>query len=572
MPQSKSKEDVAKYLVNLLERSRQDRKARKLDDNWKQNLDWLKGLQQIGRGSESGGWKSDYVTNIIFSQEMTIVPILASRMARITVHPIAESEETTRQAKEITSLINRILMRNEYIYRQVERVTNMLNFGKGYIKPIWDQRMFGNRGDIRIEVPDTRSIFLEPGKMRLRDMNYVFEARSIDKLTLYNMYPSQKDKIERLFRKGAAPTTTPPDSYGENTGEVGLHTVAAGEAAATTSQAYAFDMSMKINKDKDCIELVEGWMHDESAVEEVEGEKKKKQKKKEEDREGDNSPQAQYPTGRLVTFSGSTSFDDRPNPFPQFPYIETFNYYIPGEPYGLDELSQVKSLQEQLNIRTNQLADGLNFTNFPLIFVDHTAGIDLDEIENRPGGIYPCADVNGIRVVNIDSPTQGAFNSIIHILQMFETVTGVREVTQGAVPGDVRSGFAIEQLQESAQSRLRLKTRNIEAADRELARYLTYMIGAFYIRGTHYSNDIDLEGVTPDMFEYDVKAGVNLPVSRMAEQQMYQWAYSQGIVDDKFIVENFDFPEAESLIQRMQPFWDQKKQLLLAAAQGPPVA
>jgi hypothetical protein len=99
------------------------------------------------------------------------------------------------------------------------------------------------------------------------------------------------------------------------------------------------------------------------------------------------------------------------------------------------------------------------------------------------------------------------------------------------------------------------------------------MIGAFYIPGVHYPNNIDLRGITPDMFEFDVKAGVNLPSSRMAEQMMYQWAFSSGIVDEEFIIENLQLPDQESLKQRMQPIWDMKREMMLQGpeqAQQPP--
>lgn len=564
---TKKDEQVGKYMSILLEDARQRRMKAGHDARWTENAKLLKGEQEIGRGKMSGGWKSDYVTNILFAQKQTIVPILANRMARIQANPIT-NRSGDKEAKELTSLIARILMRNEYINRQIERVDNMMDTGKAYMKPVWDKNMFGNRGDIRIEVPDTRSIYLEPGKMRVRDMNYIFEVRQIDKLTLYRMYPDQHKKVDAIFRKGSKGTTYDVE-YGENTGEVGYHAAAPGAEALTTTEAYVFDVAAQKDKDKESIDFSEAWFYDERTVEDTikintigdDGARSTKKKK---------VNRKVYPTGRMITHSGETVFDDRPNPFQKFPYIETFNYYKVGEYYGLDEFSQLKSLQEQLNIRTNQIADGLNFTNFPLIFVDHTAGIDIDEIQNKPGGLIPCADVNGIKVMNIAAPTEGAFTSVMHILQMFETVSGVQEVTHGKVPGDVRSGFAIEQLQESAQSRLRLKTRNIETADRELARYLTYMIGAFYIKGVHYSSEVDLRGITPDMFEYEVKAGVNLPASRMNEQMMYQWMMTQQVVDELFIAENFDVPNVEELKGRMQPIWDAKREAMLAAAQPEP--
>jgi len=550
-----------KLLHNFFVKAKEHRSSvLKLDEKWRENLEYLKGEQKLG----GDGDRSDTVTNFMFAQIMTMVPILSNRMPDIAVTPIRAEHEA--HAKLLAFLINRIIKANDFITRQAELVTNGLLFGRGYMKPVWDRRMRGGIGDVRIEVADTRTIYKEPGKPYVRDANALFEERYIDKLSLYQMYPKQKDLIDKIFRKGDQSPPVPPPEEGGNTGVIEHHAAAHGQAELTTSEAYVWDMLSKSERDKNKVSIVEAWFIDDTVVEDyirVNQPGKRSYRKK--------GLRKKYPRGRLVTMSGDVILDSRPNPFPEFPYIEFNNYYIPGEEYGQGELEQLKELQEQYNLRMNQIFDGVNFTTFPMIFYDHSAQLDPEEIENKPGGMYPVADVNGIKRFDPTGIHQAVFDSLPVLERNIETISGVREIQQGTVPGDVRSGFAIEQLQESAQNRLRMKTRNLEAAHKKLAKNLTDLIGLFYKRDVHYidAGGLDISGIQSGDFEYEVKAGINLPVSRMAEQQRYQWMFANGMVDELFMIEVSDIPNKEELIARMKPIWDMKRSMLLGQVPSP---
>ena len=112
-----------------------------------------------------------------------------------------------------------------------------------------------------------------------------------------------------------------------------------------------------------------------------------------------------------------------------------------------------------------------------------------------------------------------------------------------------------------------MKSRFIESAILELAKFMIRMIGLFYIPGIHYPENLDLRGITPELFEIEIKAGVNLPASRFAEQQMHQWMYSQGIVDEQFIIEHTNIKDKQSIIDRLRPIWEAKQQAMLAQAE-----
>lgn len=540
-------------LQGLLGDSKKLRKDK--DAEWMESLDWFKGKQTLNRPS----WKANTVTNYLFSQVMTMIPKLTSDVPDYDVRP--EVEDMRGQADEIGRLLKRILIRNDFDRRQIEFLTFLLIFGISYYKATWNKNLWGGEGDVQITARDPRGIYLEPNKLTLRDANYLFDVSDIDKISLLRMYPSKRALITEIFRKPDSPSSTPNAEAGTRA-EIGRHATGPGAPIDPSVEAYIFDKASRREQDKDLVEIVEAWFYDERTIRDVQKELKsngtddKALAKMFDKKDPDDSA---YPTGRVVTIVGDTTLDDRPNPFPDFPYVDVSNYMIPGEQYGMSELQQVKPLQEQYNIRSNQIFDMLNYNIAPIRLFDGRAGIDVDEITNRPDQWVPCGDVTGILQLQPPPIQSAIFESLFKLQKDIETIMGVREVSQGSVPGDIRSGFAIEQLQEAAEVRLRLKLKIIAGADLDLGKYLTRMIGVFYIAGTHYPDTFDLRGATPDVFTYTLKTGASLPTSKFAQQQFIQWLFGQKIADELYVVENSEIPGKDDLIERQKPVWDARK-------------
>jgi len=538
------KPDIAKKLAPIAEYAIRVREQQ-YDAEWKTDIEWVMG----DRGNEAGkiyahNRLASTMTNVMFSQIMTMVPILSNRTPTVRITGVTDTFKEKAKALEVIQA--RMIRRSGIIPVNQQATTNALLMGKAFLSPQWDQKAMGGRGDIRITAPDTREVYLEPGKENVASSNYVVRKRKVNKLTLLSMYGSRKGDIDKLFKK-ANKTSDYAASKDMQTVDLGsgFNASAPGAAASTTSVPYIMDVSSGLADDYEYIDLIEMWFRDEATYQHV---------KEGEDGRVTEETRQKYPYGRMVMFSGGVTFEDRVSKFPGFPFLDFENYYIPGHPYGVSEPKLLRPLQEQFDIRMNQLVDSMNFTNHKTILYDETSGFDPSTYTNAPGQMIPVDNVMGIKVLDYGNVGSGNFEMIQMYMRMFEVVSGVREVMSGEVPGDVRSGYAVEQLQQASQTRLRLKTRMMEDAFRRLFEYTTDMIGTFYEPGVHYSDEVDLRGIKHDMFEFEVAAGVNLPQSQAMEQQLVQWAASVGLpgIDPEYIVDNLAFPNKDMLMKKVR--------------------
>jgi hypothetical protein len=535
--------------------------------------------------------KANTKTNLLHAELETIKSILSQSLPTAIFRAVLETPAWNVIAKGYEMQIARIFRRNDMKTRTVDVVSNAQIRAKGYFKIMWDKERLGGLGDIRISVPDTKNIYLEPGKMDIEDMNYVFETCEVSKLTLLRMYPGKADDIERIFKKeGAQKRDTASGSTFENPAEpysTETSPSAAGASANTTTQDI-FDLSEADTESEKppTIRLVEVWFYDgemedkmvevpDIKVDEKTGERKVTKKK-----EMRSVPR--HPYGSVVKYIGDVILDERANPFPGFPYAEFWNYRVVGQQYGISELKYSVSIQELYDKRKNQLHDLLNFNLAPIRYFGAGSGVDLDKITNTPALMVPCNDVRQIHTEQPPHIPEAAFSSLQMLREEMDNVTGVEAVLRGRSPGDIRSGAGLEALQEQADVRLHTKSHDLETAVRELAAKAVCMITKNYIDGKHWGlastpvpdmettvgetaeyKFIKSKTLTPDFFDIEIQAGVNKPRSRVAKQQFMQWLYGSGIADDEYVVDHSDLDGAEELKRRMKPFWDAKWKALL---------
>jgi hypothetical protein len=549
--------DRATICNNLFQHARKYRESVK-DSIWQQNAEYLWGDQNIRRTTE--GDQNDFVYNIYYKDFNSFMALMCRSEPSFAIDNIYDSLASTKSV--VNDCINQIYYDNDIGVRMVELCSMGGPFGTAYIKSTWDKSMRMGLGGIRLQIPDTRNIYFMPGISRVRDSLVMFERRYVDKLTALSLYPDQAEAITALFSNatdaknysGVAAPSGPPIYI---------------NVEGTISQTY-LNQTSSMTSEKQMIELVETWFIDETTVQQVpklfdEIKKTGRYKKATLDEQAGYANTRIYPRGRLKVHSGNYEFDDRPNPFPSFPYTQYVNFNAPaakpGDELPMGEFDQLMEVQDMFNTRSNQIMDAMDNTAFGGFGI--TDGMfDVDEFEAKPRRVYTSNRLGNFQWINPAAIPPEAFKSQGDIFSLGDQLQNRQNVMSGKT-GDLRSGDAVDTLVDIADRSMITRTLSLEACLVANVRYNMSMVGAFYIPGVHYPDGIDLKGLSPDGYKITVRAGMNLPSSKQASSVLILQMLDHGVIDPEAVLENTDasiLPNKEQILARMRSKWAAQEQ------------
>jgi hypothetical protein len=184
------------------------------------------------------------------------------------------------------------------------------------------------------------------------------------------------------------------------------------------------------------------------------------------------------------------------------------------------------------------------------------------------------------------------FQAFDRAKQDFQEISGVNEVSQGVVPSGT-SGIAIENLQEAAQTRIRLKSRNVEAwltqvgqqfvsrimqfysvprivritEDPESIRYFKFVIDEVEDEAGEtqrvatvqdFGQDEAGNAVPMEPIQYELKGnldvrisvGTTLPFRKAQRKQQAKELFSMGIYDASDLLEDLEHPRKEQVLEK----------------------
>lgn len=506
-------------------------------------------------------WRADTNTNLCYSFYLSMVATLMRELPGIAIRgrwPVHDEI-----GKIVAKITTAYLRRNEFPERQEEMLFSGSLYGRALLKLTWDASMDRGIGGLRLNSVSAKNFCWQPGKKRYRDAAYTFEYNGWSKLDFLTAYPHRRADIDKIFTK--------PDSVGGSTDTIHQATSQGSYADGTGLTDY-FSAYLGGSNTLKQMNVVECWMDDPETIErygwvvEAKGSKLTAVKRK--------RHFAVYPTGRYFRFvPGCLILEDRPSGMPAGVYSEYINMSDDSE-WPMGELDQLIPIQDIHNTRNNQTMDSLNYSiTGDRLAIDARSGIkDKNELTNAPGEILEVASVEGIKPIPGPRTPPEAFTSLEKIEHDFDRISGAPDILSQLQDIDIRSGYGVDQISDIVRGRLKLKTYSMQGTYESMFKQATTMVGFFLVRGTHYPFDIDLTGVHPEMFDYDVKAGMNLPSSRRAAEQLYLQYFDRGIADEQYLAENADLPNIDQLIERQRPLWEAKKQQIInppQPARGP---
>ncbi len=311
-----------------------------------------------------------------------------------------------------------------------------------------------------------------------------------------------------------------------------------------------------------------------------------------------------YPNGKKIVVANNVLLEEGPNPYDhgEFPYQRWQNYILPREFWGVSEIEQLEGPQRTFNKIISFVLDVMTLMGNPVWVVDNTSDVDTDNLVSRPGLVIeknPNSQVTRMEGTQLQP----------YILQMidrykewFDQIAGSNDVTRGLNPSGVTAAAAIADLQNAAQTRIRQKSRNLDAYLQQLGQQYLSLVFQFYtapkifrLTGKdgaekyfkfHVSSDeatgmfaVNVEKFTPEglstgidqyqteaKFDVRVTTGSALPFSKAEKEQQLLNLYDRQIIDTQEVLKGLDYPNYEALLQRMEA--KQAQQAQMQAQQG----
>lgn len=320
---------------------------------------------------------------------------------------------------------------------------------------------------------------------------------------------------------------------------------------------------------------------------------------------------ARFPKGRKICMAGNVllSAIDAPNPYDdgEIPFERYPNYVLSREFWGMSEVEQLKGPQRIVNKIFSFALDCMTLMGNPINLIPSTSGIDPDTIINRPGANWEYdGDSPPSRLEGVGLPPF-IMQLYEKCLDVYQTISGSSDVSQGVDNSGVTAAKGILALQEAARTRIRQKARNLDEYLQSVGRHYKSRVFQFYsapkiVRLTNNENanryfrmhiETTEDGkrslsVVPyndqgqEMldeakqfqiagdFDIKVSTGSSLPFAKAEKDEKLRKDFQLGLIDQEEVLKNSDYTDWQQVMQRMQQAAQAAAQAEAQAAVGAP--
>lgn len=478
-------------------------------------------------------YKSDEVSNMIYSIVEAIRPIMADNNAQFEVLP------RTKVGEEFSSIVQKAMNyefeREDVSAKVLKSLITALQLGTVIFFLPWDTSK-GVDGDVSLQVINPFNFYIDPLATGINDAEYVIYATYMHVNQLKKAFPTKANSLEG--------------------GNINYRELVANRE----SQNFKTDTQVLV---------LETWCRDYTYIdveEEMNGDKVKIRK-------------AKYPRGRVITSAPELGviLDDKENPYEdgKFPFVVLKDIDVPFEFWGKGEVEQLLSPQKYINELTNQIIDNAKTTANTQWIVDKNAGIAHNSLTNRPGLVVRKNPNSEVRRES-PPPMPSYVREMIEALKMdVENISGVHDVTQGRRPTGIQAGNAILALQEAGQARIRLKVKLLEKTLAELAQMWYSRMKQFWMKdrwvrvskedGGYEFIQINRDSLNEE-YDINVTSGSTMTMNKSAMLDLMirlaQTTAQDGLpmVDRETVLEFAPVTDKKELVKRMESITQQQQE------------
>ena len=577
---------------SLFQRSKNARKS--YDEKW---LDYYRMFRGKQWKDARPSYRHSEVINLIFRAIQSEIPILTDALPRPEFIPTEPND--FELAKILNDVLDSDWTSNNWSYVFTEQLYDSHLYGNGFGCVSYDPEAMDGMGGITYKSEDPFYQFPDPYAIDInKECSYYIVAEPKDTQVLKQKYP----QVAQYIKSDILDITRRDNNVDEQIkykSPTDNRTVMQGSSTYDlASKNEALEVTAYI-KDMECIE------EETDNVDPVTGE---------------NSPlyvkRLKYPNGRKIVVINGVLCHDGPNEYEdkKFPYVKLTNYILPREFWGMSEVEQLESPQRIFNKLLSFTLDVLTLMGNPIWKVGTTSGVDTDNLFNRPGIIVEADDINQVQREEGVQLQPYVLQMIDRMKQWFDDISGSNDVSRGVRPEGVTAASAIEALQDAAQTRLRQKSRNIDAYmqdfgqmyqsrvfqnydaprvfritnDQNVTKYFKFHVDTMkdpitgqeskvakvreYSQGQDGKHYLGEEKQYPINRKFDVKiaTGSALPFEKSRVEQQSYSLFDRGIIDAEEVLKNIRYPNAMQLMTRMQEKAAQQAQMQAQQGQPPP--
>ncbi len=589
---SPEEKKTLKLVQQLFDRAKEFRK--RYDEKWLDNYKMFRGKQWK---EQRPSYRHSEVINMVWQTIQSQVPILTDARQRFEFLP--EEPSDTPVAKILDQVAESDWQRGNWSYVLTEILYDGHIIGTGVNEVGFDPDAKYGLGAITFDSRDPFYCFPDPNAFDVNHprSKYFIYAEPIDIDVLKKQYPKaakylkpdlldmvQADRTELNQLRYKSPVDNVTVVEGTRPDEIGLR-----------QQALKVTLWLK----DDTFEETEKPGTNEAGEPVVTYEQRLK-----------------YPNGRKICVASGVVLDDGPSPFEdgKFPFALYRNYIDPRSFWGISEVEPIEGPQKVLNKIYSFILDVLTLMGNPIWIIDDTADVDTDNLINRPGLVVEKAKDSEVKREEGVQLQPWIMQLLDRVKVYIDDMAGSQDVSRGAKPEGITAASAITALQEAAQTRVRQKSRNLDALLQCSGQLYKARVFQFYStpRIIRITNDENAQeffkfhiettqspdgseqrvahvrpftqnpetgeyGESMDAMQYLIKGdfdvrvstGSALPFAKDAKFGRIRQMFLDGVVDDEEYLKNADFPNWEAVLQRVHAKAAQAAQAEMAA-QGLP--
>lgn len=475
--QPQESQDIVKKVNELLSRAKRYRK--KFDQDWHYNYEFVISGKQWP--VERPRWRFNEAVNMLWASIMTEIAI------QTDARPKVEFQAQEFGDEAFVDVLKDLNDRNWERYNWSQIVADGLfdckiyHVAHGIVE--WNPDADSGLGDIDFRMLDPYYCWWDP---RAQDVNsgrrarYFIYAEPAPTADLQKKYPDKKD----LIKPDITNLTTKTDQ-GASTGRIYTNF----DPYSPTRLPQASSQSGEQYGGEPQTMFIRCWMRDESLEElTVEGSEL-------DVTTGQPKPEYAlkkvYPTGRYIEMANNVLLRDDvpgvevqgewvPYQFDKFPIARLVNYSYAREYAGENEVTHSRGPQKIVNYVWSYILDSFRMAANPKIVVSTDSNIDTEKLTNEPGIIIETANMAGYRQEPGQAIAAGSFDLLSTATSFLDKIQGLQDVSKGADQGGATSGVMLEGYIEAAQTRPRMKNRNLDFFLQEVGQLMAELYLQFY--------------------------------------------------------------------------------------------